>query len=90
MTYLGVGMDTATLIGLLVVLALSAPVAWFFWHQTKIKGRWGIKFSGTCPRCGTQMPRLRKPDSLQQALWGGWTCPNCGAKLDKYGREIAA
>jgi hypothetical protein len=32
---------------------------------------------------------IRMPASKDEMLWGGWTCSNCGARLDKYGRERA-
>ena len=51
---------------------------------TMIAGR-GQK---TCPRCRTELPRARYPTSLKQGLWGGWTCPNCGAEVDRNGREV--
>jgi DNA-directed RNA polymerase subunit RPC12/RpoP len=38
-----------------------------------------------CPRCGTQPPAFRRPTSTRQMLWGGWTCSNCGAELDRRG-----
>jgi hypothetical protein len=64
----------------------------FFWWQTKTKGRWGLgMFTGTqCPRCATRLPMFRKPGSPEEIMWGGWTCPNCGCKVDKYGNERAA
>jgi hypothetical protein len=39
-----------------------------------------------CPRCGERMPRVRLPTSLHQMMWGGWTCPNCGCEMDKWGK----
>jgi hypothetical protein len=24
---------------------------------------------------------------LEEMMWGGWTCPNCGCKVDRYGKE---
>jgi hypothetical protein len=58
-------------------------------RQSKTKGRWGIgSFFGTsCPRCGERLPMIRKPTSSGEAMWGGWTCPKCGCKVDKHGRE---
>ncbi len=41
-----------------------------------------------CERCGTEMPMFRKPKNMKQGLWGGYTCPNCGADLDARGREV--
>jgi hypothetical protein len=41
-----------------------------------------------CSECGEPMPRVRKPANRQQMLWGGWTCPECGAELDRRGNLI--
>ena len=42
----------------------------------------------SCPRCGTQLPRFRKPANLNQAMLGGWTCPSCGAKIGRNGSVL--
>jgi hypothetical protein len=50
-------------------------------------GKWGINFRRpNCTECGEPMPIVRTPASWQQALWGGWTCPQCGLELDKWGK----
>ena len=41
-----------------------------------------------CPKCGERMPFVRIPDSMFQLLWGGWTCPNCDCKMDKWGKVV--
>ena len=61
-------------------------------HGTRKQTKWGINLKVKdmcCPRCGEKMPFLgiRKPTSLQQSFWGGWTCPKCGCEIDKWGRE---
>jgi len=67
----------AVLIGGLIVL-----------RQSQMKGRWGIgSLTASCPRCGAQLPAIRKPASFHEMVWGGWTCERCGCKVDKYGRE---
>jgi hypothetical protein len=38
----------------------------------------------TCPKCSAPLPTVRKPQNLNQALWGGWTCKNCGSEFDKW------
>jgi hypothetical protein len=83
-------MDFVVLV-ILIVVALGAGGA-FTWQQTKAKGRWGLgAFKGTkCPRCESPLPMIRKPSSTDEAMWGGWTCPSCGCKVDKYGKERAA
>jgi hypothetical protein len=25
---------------------------------------------------------------LRQALWGGWTCSNCGTEMDRSGNQV--
>jgi len=68
----------ATVVAAVVVIAM--------WPR---KGPWGINLSKvSCPRCGARMPRFRRPANDRQALWGGWTCPECGCEMDKYGVEV--
>ena len=40
-----------------------------------------------CPRCGSILPRLRRPASWRQLFLGGWTCRACGCEVDYHGRE---
>jgi hypothetical protein len=74
----------AILFGVLTIGVLL--VAW----GTVAKNRWGINLQprGVCARCQAPLPLVRKPASLRQAFWGGYTCPVCGAEIDKWGREI--
>lgn len=77
---------TALFIVTLSVLALGLA---FVIHGTLAKNKWGINLdSVSCPRCNTAFPQVRKPRSLRQTMWGGWTCPNCGVDVDKWGREV--
>ncbi len=57
-------------------------------YGTIARNRWGINLDpiGVCPSCGVQVPTIRKPTSLHQALWGGNTCSACGTEWDKWGR----
>lgn len=60
-------------------------------YGTFARNRWGINLEAvSCPRCNTPLPKVREPRSLRQALWGGYTCPNCGAEVDKWGREVTS
>lgn len=58
-------------------------------YGTVAKNRWGINLQPVnCPACGSPMPRVRKPKSLSQTLWGGGTCEKCGFEVDKWGRQV--
>jgi hypothetical protein len=52
-------------------------------------GKWGINLETVhCPKCGTKMPTLRVPESVHELMWGGWTCPDCGCRMDKWGKAL--
>lgn len=54
---------------------------------TLTRNRWGINLEPVnCAACGSPMPKVRRPQSLKQALWGGGTCGKCGCEMDKWGR----
>jgi hypothetical protein len=58
-------------------------------YGTLARNRWGINPDAvSCPHCNTPLPQARRPRSFQQAMWGGWTCPACGAEADKWGRTV--
>ncbi len=38
----------------------------------------------TCPDCGRELCLIRKPTSIKQVIWGGWTCPACGCHVDRW------
>jgi hypothetical protein len=77
------------MIGVIAICAVLAVGMALVIHGTLVKNKWGINLdSVSCPRCNTVLPQVRKPRSLQQSVWGGWTCPNCGVGMDKWGREM--
>ena len=39
-----------------------------------------------CPSCGREQPKVRAPASMNQAMWGGYTCQGCGAEMDARGK----
>lgn len=48
---------------------------------------WGIHFERVdCPACGEAMPPIRIPKGWHELMWGGWTCPSCGCRMDKWGK----
>jgi rubredoxin len=69
--------------------------------STKNKGgKWGLSLNPIrdwfktgvlsevqCPSCGYKLRSLRRPKDISELLWGGWTCPICGAKVDKWGNK---
>ena len=38
---------------------------------------------GPCPRCGAPMPIICKPTSVEEAMWGGWTCTRVRCKVEQ-------
>jgi hypothetical protein len=68
-------------------------VGGFLVARDTIRGRggWGINRQPLfCPRCEAYPPFVRLPRNLNQMLWGGCTCEDCGTEYDKWGREIAS
>ncbi len=41
-----------------------------------------------CPDCGERLSHFRRPTSLKQALWGGYTCLRCGCEVDGRGHKV--
>jgi hypothetical protein len=74
-------------LGLAVVGSLLTGAVLIIRDTYRKRGRWGIPLEAvSCARCGEPVPLVRVPASVQQALWGGWTCPRCGLENDKWGR----
>lgn len=80
-----VTLGVALVVPLAVVLIVVALVV-----GTVRRNRLGINLSANnaCPRCATPVPMIRTPKNLRQALWGGWTCTQCGCELDKWARPL--
>jgi hypothetical protein len=58
--------------------------------STLRRGRWGINLAPVhCPSCVTPMSARRRPQFGSQMLFGGWMCPHCGTKMDKWGRNVS-
>ena len=84
-----------TLAILVIALAVAVfgllAVGVFFMVRDTIRqrGRWGICLSQPqCHKCGEPVPLVRKPAHWRQAMWGGWTCTQCGFELDKFGHPV--
>jgi len=48
-----------------------------------------VNAEGGCPECRTPVPLYRRPTSLRQAVWGGWTCNTCFSELDRRGNLLS-
>jgi hypothetical protein len=71
------------------ILLISIPaliVSTYFVRKTSQRRGIGM-FGAVCPRCAELLPMARKATSFREAWWGGWTCQNCGCKVDRYGKE---
>jgi hypothetical protein len=78
-------------LALCFILIFPDLMGLFLYHQTRIKGRYGLgPLNIRCPACDTPQPFIRKPTSVRQALFGGYTCKACGCEIDKYGRAQQA
>lgn len=79
---------------IIVSILIFGPLAvlWVLMIRDTIRkrGKWGINMRPVdCTQCGTPMPMMfRVPTNWRQAMWGGWTCPECGLDLDKWGRPV--
>ena len=65
-------------------------VAAFLFGLGQLKRKVGkpLPAASSCAACGTANPGMRVPNSLSQALWGGWTCAGCGATVNAQGEPI--
>jgi predicted RNA-binding Zn-ribbon protein involved in translation (DUF1610 family) len=74
-------LSTIFLVAMAILLGLIV-------YGTIVKNKWGINFKRvSCPQCGAAAPIARKPTSVNEALWGGYTCQKCGCHMDKWGRR---
>lgn len=77
---------------LLLQVVLLIGFIWIIVQSIRRRGKMGINVQAlvnpiNCPKCGQVLPRFRTPKGFSEMLWGGWTCPNCGTKFDKWGKE---
>jgi hypothetical protein len=80
-----VSMPWLSLVPLVILVGIGVLVV-----GTLRKGRWGINLKLVqCPTCVTPMSARRQPNTGPQMLFGGWICPHCGTKMDKWGRDVS-
>ena len=81
--------DPVVWVFLILLLPIGLILALVLIDTVRQRGRFGINVHvPKCPKCGQQVPAIRKPKSIRQFLWGGWTCTKCGCEIDKWGNEI--
>jgi hypothetical protein len=89
-------MDSSSLLALFAILIavvvaglLITGVVLMIRDTRRQRGGWGINLSiPNCRHCGERMPAVRVPANLRQAIWGGWTCAQCGLEVDKWGEPV--
>ena len=80
-------MSELMMIFVLIFLVLVGGLFFVIKSTKRREGKWGINLKDvTCPSCGVELPKYRKPASLKETLWGGWTCGTCGYSCDKWGK----
>lgn len=75
-----------------LILTVGIALGLIIWLiiMIKRKPKYGLNFKRVyCPICGTKQPMIRAPKNQNQILYGGNTCANCQAELDKYGNVIS-
>jgi hypothetical protein len=90
------GLDGPWLIAYRVVVACgiaSLAARFLGWLLGILRGRpkdkWGTNLNAVqCPECGKPLPAFRKPDGIDQRLWGGWTCRHCGRRIEEGGKAL--
>jgi hypothetical protein len=80
----------AAILTLLVIAPFAIGAILVIRDTVRRKGRWGVNLRRVhCPACHTIAPVIRPAANPRQALWGGWTCQNCGVEFDKWGMRMA-
>ena len=91
MIFLFVAIITAVLSGIVLTIATDTAGR---------SGKWGINLNSVwdmvqgkgllrkvpCPQCGREQAPRRMSLKLTESLWGGWTCPDCGTVIDRWGQ----
>jgi hypothetical protein len=84
----------SSLKGLVEGIAAGGFIAFVIWIRFKmksvsdervlsqVKGRLSRSDISICKKCGTKLTYHRTPKNFNQLLFGGLSCPNCGAEVD--------
>lgn len=80
-----IGLVSFVILGVVIILVFTVV------QGTRKKDKAGVNLKKvSCPACDKELPRARRPTSLKQVMWGGYTCPACGVDIDKWGRREGA
>lgn len=72
-----------------VIIGIALLLVFTLLQKGKNDSKLGINLSRVhCPKCDERQEIIRKPASKEQALYGGYTCTNCGTEMDKFGTEL--
>lgn len=71
-----------------MIIGISVAVTMSIIMMIAAKMQKDVNAKGGCPECGMPVPMYRRPTSLRQAIWGGWTCEECGTEMDRDGEEL--
>ena len=69
----------------MITVSLSVIVAVVVVFLLAQRIREGVNARGGCPECNVPVPQFRTPTSFRQAIYGGWTCENCGTEMNMHG-----
>lgn len=72
-----------------MIIGMSIAVTIVALMAMAVKMQRAVNAKGGCPDCATPVPLYRRPTSVRQALWGGWTCDRCGTEMDRLGDRLA-
>ncbi len=85
------------ILAVMVAMSIAVIYVYFIRKANAAKSKWGINIKAIipgknikCPECGNELPKMRKPANLKQALWGGFTCKTCGNEYDKWLNKISS
>ncbi|MDQ7916737.1 hypothetical protein RBU60_04050 [Mesonia sp. MT50] len=72
-----------------VIIGIALLVVFTLLQKGSKDSKMGINLSRVhCPKCNEKQEIIRKPNNMKQALYGGYTCTNCGIEMDKFGTEL--
>jgi len=76
------------LIAMTFVIVAPAAACGVLYYQTGVKAPRGLgPLRVSCPHCGKPQRFLRLPTTAHEFFFGGYTCGDCGCRINKCGGE---